>query len=200
MFNGSNESFHKSLKENDTFVLYLNNENIDDLQDLIKIFNDYSKKHQDYKFTIINLDKNTMDDIKVIPTVRLYKEGEINDQYSGKSPNRLDFFISKNFVQHVNTHQEFKKIIENYNSLIAVDFTASWCGPCKKISPVFNELNNKYNNVMFIKVDVDDNEETSEACNIRAMPTFQFYKDNQKIHEFSGADKSQLETSITKYI
>ena len=174
MFNGNNETFQNSLNEKKTFVFYLNNKNIDNIKEIIKNFNNYSEKHQDYKFIIINLDNNPIDDIKVIPTIRLYKEGELINEYSGKSTTKLEFFISKNFVQHVNTHKEFKNIIENYNSLIAVDFTATWCGPCKKIAPVFNELNNKYNNVMFIKVDVDDNEETSEACNIRAMPTFQF--------------------------
>jgi thioredoxin 1 len=199
MFNGTIEEYYNEIKKQNIFVLYIKSSNDEESKELIDLFNTNVKKYQTHKFMILDIEKTKVEDIKVIPTIRLFKEGNQEDEYSGKSKSKLEFFISKNFVQHVTSHSEFENIIKNYNNLIAVDFTATWCGPCKRIAPKFNELNDKYNNVMFVKVDVDDNEETSELCNIRAMPTFQFYKDNQKVFEFSGADENQLENSISKY-
>jgi thioredoxin 1 len=49
------------------------------------------------------------------------------------------------------------------------------------------------------KVDVDANEETSSACNVTCMPTFQFYKNGAKLGEFSGADEKKLRDTITSY-
>ena len=60
--------------------------------------------------------------------------------------------------------------------LVCVDFTATWCGPCKKIGPKFVEMAGIYEDCQFVKVDVDENEETTTACNVTNMPTFQFYK------------------------
>jgi hypothetical protein len=59
--------------------------------------------------------------------------------------------------------------------LVCVDFTATWCGPCKTIAPKVAEMAGMYE-CQFLKVDVDENEETTIACNITNMPTFQFYK------------------------
>jgi hypothetical protein len=59
--------------------------------------------------------------------------------------------------------------------LVCVDFTATWCGPCKTIAPKVAEMAGMYE-CQFLKVDVDENEETTTACNITNMPTFQFYK------------------------
>ena len=50
-----------------------------------------------------------------------------------------------------------------------------------------------------VKVDVDDNAETAEACEISCMPTFQFYKGGQKVHEIQGANFDFLKTSIEEY-
>merc|ERR1712100_50814 len=64
--------------------------------------------------------------------------------------------------------------------------TATWCGPCQRIAPVFVKFAEEMPDVVFVKVDVDENEETAAACNISCMPTFQMYKSGTKVHERTG--------------
>ena len=78
-------------------------------------------------------------------------------------------------------------------SQVLVDFTASWCGPCKMIAPFFEELAGKYPGVVFVKVDVDDLDDVAAECGISAMPTFQLYSNGVKVQELTGADKDKLE-------
>ncbi|XP_028843929.1 thioredoxin-like [Denticeps clupeoides] len=82
------------------------------------------------------------------------------------------------------------------NKLVVVDFTASWCGPCRMIAPVFKKLSEDIKDVVFLKVDVDDAQDVSAECEIRSMPTFQFYKNGKKIDEFSGANEESLVKKI----
>ena len=53
--------------------------------------------------------------------------------------------------------------------------------------------------MVFVKVDVDENEETAGACGIQAMPTFQFYKSTAKVNEFSGASEDKIREAIAKF-
>jgi len=96
------------------------------------------------------------------------------------------------------TKEEFDKAVAG-EKLTVVDFTATWCGPCQRIAPIFAKMADEMTDVAFVKVDVDDNEETAAACGIQAMPTFQFYKGGSKIHEFSGASEEKIREAITKY-
>ncbi|PWA28850.1 hypothetical protein CCH79_00012874, partial [Gambusia affinis] len=78
---------------------------------------------------------------------------------------------------------EFENILSQAgNKLVVVDFTATWCPPCQMIGPIFVKMaeDPANNNVIFLKVDVDDASDVSQKCGIRAMPTFQFYKNGQK--------------------
>ncbi|KAG8455043.1 hypothetical protein GDO86_001315 [Hymenochirus boettgeri] len=83
-------------------------------------------------------------------------------------------------------------------TLVVIDFTATWCGPCKFISPVFEKLSEELSNVIFCKVDVDDASDVSEHCKIQSMPTFVFYKNNNKIEQFSGANADKLKETIKR--
>jgi len=83
--------------------------------------------------------------------------------------------------------------------LVAVDFTASWCGPCKRISPFFDELSSKYTNAVFLKVDVDQCQETAAAHGVNAMPTFLLFRNKIKIDKMQGADNKALEELIKKH-
>lgn len=82
-----------------------------------------------------------------------------------------------------------------------MDFTASWCGPCKRIAPFFEELSAKYPSVTFIKVDVDDLDMVAGAAGIRAMPTFLIYKDGKPVPDakLEGASPDALEALVKRF-
>ncbi|XP_030049601.1 thioredoxin isoform X1 [Microcaecilia unicolor] len=100
-------------------------------------------------------------------------------------------------VKHIQSKVEFDQILkEQGDKLVIVDFTASWCGPCQVIAPYYKELSEKYKDILFLKVDVDDVQDLTESCGIRSMPTFIFYKAGKKVAEIKGAHKSQLKAKI----
>ncbi|XP_038886211.1 thioredoxin H-type-like [Benincasa hispida] len=76
--------------------------------------------------------------------------------------------------------------------LIVVDFTASWCGPCRTIAPYFSELAKNHPGVIFLKVDVDELNTVASEWKINAMPTFVFVKGGETVHKIVGADKGAL--------
>ncbi|XP_006864742.1 PREDICTED: thioredoxin [Chrysochloris asiatica] len=84
------------------------------------------------------------------------------------------------------------------DKLVVVDFTATWCGPCKMIKPFYHSLSEKFGNVVFLEVDVDDCQDVASECEVKCMPTFQFYKKGEKVGEFSGANKEKLEATINE--
>jgi len=84
--------------------------------------------------------------------------------------------------------------------LVVVDFTASWCGPCKRIAPFFEELSTKYPRAVFLKVDVDDCQDTAAAQGVSAMPTFIFFRNKTKIDRMQGADTNALEEKVKSLI
>ncbi|XP_065647363.1 uncharacterized protein LOC100205970 isoform X3 [Hydra vulgaris] len=99
-------------------------------------------------------------------------------------------------VLKVATKKEFDSILQNHER-VAVDFTATWCGPCKMIGPKFEKLAEKYSSIKFIKVDVDENSETSEAHGIAAMPTFKFFRNGSEgVSELVGASETELDAKL----
>ena len=103
-------------------------------------------------------------------------------------------------VAQLATKADFDKCLADAgDKLVVVDFTATWCGPCQRIAPVFIKLAEEMPDVVFVKVDVDENEETAGACGIQAMPTFQYYKSGTKVHEFSGAAEEKIRAAIDQF-
>ncbi|XP_015917111.1 thioredoxin-like protein 1 [Parasteatoda tepidariorum] len=80
--------------------------------------------------------------------------------------------------------------------LVVVDFMASWCGPCHRIAPAFEDMSRRYPNIVFLKVDVDQCPETASSQGVTAMPTFIFYRNKMKLSQVKGADVSALEAKI----
>ena len=80
--------------------------------------------------------------------------------------------------------------------LTVVDFTASWCGPCKRVAPRYAELALKYGDVAFLKVDVDKASDVAKGAAVRCMPTFQFFKDGEKVDAMEGADAGKIESIL----
>ncbi|KAL3844710.1 hypothetical protein ACJIZ3_002113 [Penstemon smallii] len=84
--------------------------------------------------------------------------------------------------------------------LIVVDFTASWCGPCRFIAPFFADLAKKLPNVTFLKVDVDELKSVATDWAVEAMPTFIFLKEGKILDRVVGAKKEELQETIAKHI
>ncbi|KAJ4979611.1 hypothetical protein NE237_010391 [Protea cynaroides] len=80
--------------------------------------------------------------------------------------------------------------------LVVVNFSASWCGPCRMIAPIYSELSEKCPSLMFLTVDVDELSEFSSSWDIRATPTFFILKDGQQVEKLVGANKPELQAKI----
>uniref|UniRef100_A0A452ZHN4 Thioredoxin domain-containing protein n=1 Tax=Aegilops tauschii subsp. strangulata TaxID=200361 RepID=A0A452ZHN4_AEGTS len=79
---------------------------------------------------------------------------------------------------------------------VVVDFTASWCGPCRIMAPVFADLAKKFPNAVFLKVDVDELKPIAEQFSVEAMPTFLFIKEGDVKDRVVGAIKEELTTKV----
>ncbi|KAL9190331.1 hypothetical protein ACHAXT_007542 [Thalassiosira profunda] len=86
------------------------------------------------------------------------------------------------------------------DKLTIVDFTATWCGPCKMIAPIFKELSDEMGSrAQFIKVDVDDNPEAAQKYGVSAMPTFLFIKGGEVVDRLMGANAERLKELIEEW-
>ncbi|XP_019175415.1 PREDICTED: thioredoxin H-type 1-like [Ipomoea nil] len=96
------------------------------------------------------------------------------------------------WTEHFNKAKESKK-------LAVVDFTASWCGPCRFIAPILADIAKKMPQVIFLKVDVDELKSVSEDFKVEAMPTFVFLKEGNEVHRVVGAKKEELLSCIATH-
>lgn len=87
------------------------------------------------------------------------------------------------------------------DKVVVIDFWATWCGPCKMISPIFDKISETpaSQKLDFYKVDVDEQSQIAAEVRISAMPTFVFFKNGQKVDSIVGADPSKLQETINKY-
>ncbi|KAL5073922.1 hypothetical protein RYX36_012906 [Vicia faba] len=105
-------------------------------------------------------------------------------------------------VISIHSVEDWRKHMEKGNTsnkLIVVDFTATWCGPCRLISPVFEEYAKEFLNVTFLKVDVDELKTVTQECEIKAMPTFLFLKKGEQVDKLVGGNKNKLQLKIAKH-
>lgn len=88
---------------------------------------------------------------------------------------------------------------ETANGNVMVDFYADWCGPCKMVSPILEEINSERDDVEIVKVDVDSTPLTASKFGIRSIPTIVFLKNGIEIDRLSGAaPKAVLNQHIDK--
>ncbi|KAM0980207.1 hypothetical protein ACFX13_016206 [Malus domestica] len=78
-------------------------------------------------------------------------------------------------------------------------FTATWCGPCRFISPLYTSLAGKYKKVVFLKVDIDEARDVAANWNISGVPAFFFVRNGKEVDKMVGADKAALERKIAQH-
>ncbi|MED6109186.1 hypothetical protein PIB30_031184 [Stylosanthes scabra] len=83
--------------------------------------------------------------------------------------------------------------------LAVLYFTATWCGPCRFISPVYTSLAGKYPKVVFLKVDIDKAPDVAGSWNVSSVPTFFFIKNGKEVDSVVGADNNALERKIAQH-
>ncbi|MBM4333945.1 MAG: thioredoxin [Deltaproteobacteria bacterium] len=100
------------------------------------------------------------------------------------------------------TDDTFKKEVLEAEQPTFVDFWASWCGPCRVIGPIFEELSQEYSGkIKFAKVNVDENSATPANYGVRGIPTLIMFKGGQVVDQVVGAaPKNQLEKIIKKVL
>ena len=99
------------------------------------------------------------------------------------------------------TDATFGTEIEEHKGLAVVDFWAAWCGPCRMIAPILDQLASEYNGkAKVVKVDVDTNQQTAMRFNVRSIPSILFFKDGKHVDTIVGAvPKSHLERKFAEH-
>lgn len=99
------------------------------------------------------------------------------------------------------TDDTFQTEVEQHEGLAVVDFWATWCGPCRMIAPVLDQLANQYaGKAKVVKMDVDANQKTPGRFNVRSIPTILFFKNGRLVDTVVGAvPKPHLERKFQEH-
>jgi thioredoxin 1 len=100
------------------------------------------------------------------------------------------------------TDQSFKQEVLDSQIPVLVDFWAPWCGPCRMVAPVVDEISEQYDGqVKVVKVNTDENPNVASQYGIRSIPTLMIFKDGQRVDMVVGAvPKTTLANTIEKYL
>lgn len=101
----------------------------------------------------------------------------------------------------VNSDAEFSNALskaQDNQGLAIAYFTATWCGPCRAIAPVVENLSTSYSNVTILKLDIDEEtlSNSLQTSGVTSVPTFHFYKNGEKVADLVGADPHRLKEIV----
>ncbi|KAB2613929.1 NADH dehydrogenase complex I assembly factor 7-like [Pyrus ussuriensis x Pyrus communis] len=114
------------------------------------------------------------------------------DNSAGEESGVTSFHSSERWQLHLNAHKESSQ-------LLVVDFSASWCGPCRFIEPAIRAMAAKFTDVQFAKIDVNELSEVAQAFGVEAMPTFVLLKKGKEVDRVIGAQKDELEKKTPRH-
>jgi len=100
------------------------------------------------------------------------------------------------------TDATFEEVVMKSNKLVMVDFWAEWCGPCRMVGPIVEQLGDEYpNTIIASKLDVDSNPAISRKFKVMNIPTILFFKNGEQVDKVVGAvPKAKLEEIIKKHM
>ena len=83
-------------------------------------------------------------------------------------------------MRYINTG-EFDSEVLNQRGVVIVDFYATWCGPCKMLTPVLESIDNEMENIKVVKVDIDESRRLAMNYGIQSVPTIKIFKDGREV-------------------
>ena len=94
-------------------------------------------------------------------------------------------------------NNNFAGEVKNSEKVVIVDFFATWCGPCKMLTPIFEELSNTMEAVDFVKVDIDQSLDIAREYNISSVPTMMIFKNGEVVDKIVGfVPKTNIESKL----
>ncbi len=100
------------------------------------------------------------------------------------------------------TSQNFEEEVTKSSLPVVIDFFAPWCGPCKQMGPVFDELSNEYaDKYKFVKINIDEDRDLAVQHSVSSIPTFVFIKDGNVVAKETGSmNKDALKAHVTNHL
>lgn len=97
------------------------------------------------------------------------------------------------------TDQNINDVLEK-NDLVVIDFWAAWCGPCRMLGPIIDELSNENTDVVVGKLDVTNNQETAQDYGVTSIPSIIFIKNGKEVERVRGVmPKAVLQNKINVF-